>query len=155
MHLLTYALSIGIRYCHLLNIHIFKKFPIYIKRKNGYCLFLRDIFCVLLHINAQNSIHNWKILQQCFYVRSLLDCFWKQWKLGSILMIGKSTTLLVKSTQYKKLAPNALRVTYYLKSCKLHEKNETKNIRVLLFSLSSINLPLHSDAFCFVFSYGL
>ena len=46
----------------------------------------------------------------------------------------------VKATQYKKLAPNALRFTYYLKSCKSHEKNETKNIRLLVFSFSSINL---------------
>ena len=41
----------------------------------------------------------------------------------------------LKSTQYKKLAPNALWFTYLnLKSCKSHEKNETKNMRLLVFS---------------------
>ena len=47
----------------------------------------------------------------------------------------------VKSTQYKKLAPNALRLTYQnLKSFKSHEKNETKNIRFLVYSFSAIDL---------------
>ena len=47
----------------------------------------------------------------------------------------------VKSTQYKKLVPNASRFTHQnLKSCKSHEKNETKNIELLVFSFSSINL---------------
>ena len=47
----------------------------------------------------------------------------------------------IKSTKYKKLAPNALRFTSWnLKSCKSHEKNVTKNIRLLVFSFSSINL---------------
>jgi hypothetical protein len=43
--------------------------------------------------------------------------------------------------QYKKLAPNALRFTYQnLKSCKSHEKNETKNIRPLVFIFLPIDL---------------
>ena len=51
----------------------------------------------------------------------------------------KFCVILLKSTQYKKLAPNALRFTYKkLKSCKSHETNETKNIRPLVFSFSSI-----------------
>ena len=45
----------------------------------------------------------------------------------------------VKSTQYKKLAPNALQFTN-LKSFKSHEKNETKNIRPLIFSFSKLYL---------------
>ena len=47
----------------------------------------------------------------------------------------------VKSTQYKKLAPNALWFTYQdLKSCKSHAKNETKNIKLLVFNFSPILL---------------
>ena len=58
----------------------------------------------------------------------------------------------VKQTQYKKLAPNALRFKYQnLKSCNSHEKNETKNTRLLVFSLSS----KHQNANRFVFSCGL
>ena len=39
--------------------------------------------------------------------------------------IGVGEELLLKSTQYKKLAPNALRFTYQnLKSCKPLEKNK-------------------------------
>ena len=53
----------------------------------------------------------------------------------------------LKSTQYKNLAPNALRFTYYdLKSFKSHEKHETKNIRLLVFSFSP------TDVFCLIFS---
>ena len=60
----------------------------------------------------------------------------------------------VKQTQYKKLAPNALRFKYQnLKSCNSHEKNETKNTRLSVFSVSSIDE--HFDVFCFVFSCGL
>ena len=47
----------------------------------------------------------------------------------------------LKSTQYKKLGPNALRFKYQnLKSCKSHEKDETKNIRALVFSFSPRDL---------------
>ena len=51
---------------------------------------------------------------------------------------------MVKPTQYKKLAPNALRFTYHLnlKSCKSHGKDETKNIRPLIFSFSPIVLAI-------------
>ena len=49
--------------------------------------------------------------------------------------------LAIKSTQYKKLVPNDLQFTYRnLKSCKSNEKNETKNIRLLFFSFSTLNL---------------
>ena len=55
--------------------------------------------------------------------------------------------LLSKSTQYKKLLPNALRLTYWnLKPCKSHEKNQTKNIRPLVFHFSPID-----SAFSFLF----
>ena len=58
------------------------------------------------------------------------------------------------STQYKKLAPNTLLFTYWnLKSCKSQRKNKTKNIRLLVFSFSSINLAFW--CYCFVFSCGL
>ena len=57
---------------------------------------------------------------------------------------------VIKSTQYKKLAPNALRFTYQnLKSCKSHEKNETKNIRPLVFSVWPIDLAFWCFLFCF------
>ena len=36
-----------------------------------------------------------------------------------------------------------------MKSCKSHEKNETKNIRLLVFSFSSINLAFWCLLFCF------
>ena len=50
-------------------------------------------------------------------------------------------TYFVKSTQYKKLAPNALWFTNQdLKSCKSHAKNETKNIKLLVFNFSPILL---------------
>ena len=56
----------------------------------------------------------------------------------------------VKSTQFKKLAANALLFTYKsLKSCKSHEKNETMNIRLSVLSFSSINLALLRFLFCF------
>ena len=42
----------------------------------------------------------------------------------SLLILAFSQIL--KSTQYKKLAPNALRFTYFFKSCKPHEKNKQK-----------------------------
>ena len=55
-----------------------------------------------------------------------------------------------KSTQYKKLDPNALRFTYYnLKYSKSHEKNKTKDIRPLVFSFSSIELAFWCFLFCF------
>ena len=58
--------------------------------------------------------------------------------------------LLSKSTQYKKLLPNALRLTYWnLKPCKSHEKNQTKNMKPLVFSFSLINLTIWCILFCF------
>ena len=36
-----------------------------------------------------------------------------------------------------------------MKSCKSHENNETKNIRLLVFSFSSINLAFWCFLFCF------
>ena len=53
--------------------------------------------------------------------------------------------LELKSTQYKKLVPNALQFT----SCKSHDSNQAKNIRLLFFSFSPINLAFW--CFCFVF----
>ena len=54
---------------------------------------------------------------------------------------------LIKSNQNKMLAPNALWFTYQnLKSCKSHEKNETKNIRLLIFNFSPF--------WCFLFFMG-
>ena len=42
--------------------------------------------------------------------------------------------LSVMSTQYKKLAPNALRFTYQnCKSCKPHEKTKQKKIKILIY----------------------
>ena len=64
----------------------------------------------------------------------------------SLLFKMNQKQIPLKSTQYKKLAPNALQFTYQnMKSCKSNEKNETKNIRLLVFSLSSINFGV----FCF------
>ena len=67
-------------------------------------------------------------------------------------MIGKKLTsvFFLKSTQYKKLVPNALRLTYWnSKSCKSNEKNEANDIRLLFFSFSSINLGFWCCLFCF------
>ena len=45
---------------------------------------------------------------------------------------------LVKSTQYKKLAPNALRFTYLnSKSCKPHEKTKQKHV---ICKISNFNM---------------
>ena len=61
---------------------------------------------------------------------------------------------IIKSTQYKELAPNDLRFTYQnLISWKSHEKNETKNPRPLVFSFSPIDLAFW--CFCFIFPFGL
>ena len=71
----------------------------------------------------------------------------KVWSYPWNKQTNKVEDILLKSTQYKKLVPNALQFTCWnLKSYKSHEKNETKNIRLLFFSFSSINL-----AFCFIF----
>ena len=44
------------------------------------------------------------------------------------IVVTEPVYFLVKSTQYKKLAPNALRFTYQnLKSCKPHEKQNKKH----------------------------
>ena len=53
---------------------------------------------------------------------------------------------LVKSTQYKKLAPNALQFTFNLKSCKQHEKQNKNNFLIgpnlaIGFSYHSIKNP--------------
>ena len=57
---------------------------------------------------------------------------------------------IVESTQYKKLVPNALRFIYQnLKSCKITWKNKTKNIRLLVFNFSWIDLVLWSFFFSF------
>ena len=59
--------------------------------------------------------------------------------------------LSLKSNRYKKLAPNALRFLYQdLKSCKSHEKNETKNIRPLFFSFLTNRFNILMFC-CFVF----
>ena len=67
----------------------------------------------------------------CIFMRFLLflNYFWYD------CMNASSNSLYsLKSTQYKKLAPNALLFTYKnWNSCKSHEKNETKNIRLLFF----------------------
>ena len=72
------------------------------------------------------------------------------WELRICNPVGKSENIFfqifndkksLKSTQNKKLAPNLLRFKYQnLKSWKSHEKNETKNIRLLVFNFSSTNL---------------
>ena len=62
----------------------------------------------------------------------------------------RKSSVLLKSTRYKKLAQNALLFTYSsLKSCKSHEKIKTKNISLLFFSFSSINLLF----WCFLFYF--
>ena len=49
-----------------------------------------------------------------------------------LLTYQKRNELKVNSV--KKLAPNALQFTYQnLKSCKSHDKNETKNIKLFLY----------------------
>ena len=57
---------------------------------------------------------------------------------------------LLNITQYKKLAINTLRFTYWnFKSCKSHENNETKDVRSLVFSFSPINFAFCCFLFCF------
>ena len=56
--------------------------------------------------------------------------------MNSILVPSNSRPAkYLKSTRLQKFAPNALWFTYQnLKSCKSHEKIETKNLRPLVFS---------------------
>ena len=63
---------------------------------------------------------------------------------------------IVKSTQYKKLVPNVLRFIYQnLKSCKITWKNKTKNIRLLVFNFSWIDLVFWSFLFCFFTRFAI
>ena len=60
----------------------------------------------------------------------------KRFFLSGLVTIENSFfVLFLKSTQYKKLAPNSF-VVHILKFeiSKSHERNETKNIRLLVFS---------------------
>ena len=70
--------------------------------------------------------------------------------LPDIIFGQKSNCLKVKSTQYKKLSPNVFRFKCQsLKSCKSHEKNETKNLRPLVFSCSPIYVAFWYFLLCF------
>ena len=61
----------------------------------------------------------------CHYVMSLSDC-------QNYQQIQQKLRSFLKSTQYKKLTPNALLFTYQnLKSCKPHEKTKPKSIKML------------------------
>ena len=56
----------------------------------------------------------------------------------------------LKSTQYKKLAPNALRFTYWnLKSCKTHEKIQKNPIKMLNLLVKNWKLRV----WCYLFHY--
>ena len=83
-------------------------------------------------------------------VTTWLDMYEPDITMSYVPLSQRNYPYYVKSTQYKKLVPNALRFTHQnLKSCKSHEKNETKSIRLLVFSFLSNNLAL----WCFLFYF--
>ena len=73
---------------------------------------------------------------QCL-LSALLKLFyyWCMGDFGSATFMSHDCTLqFLKSTQYKKLAPNALRFTYQnLKSCKPHEKTKQKTSKCQIY----------------------
>ena len=79
----------------------------------------------------------------------------KSWICAFIILGGRNSCILslsikvlviIKSTQYKKLCGSHIKIWNLANQ---HGKNETKNIRILVFSFSTINLVFWCFLICF------